>query len=96
MAASFPDLVSRAHHALDTLAKCREEAIRAREAAAEALLPRRAQAALRAAYVSESEERRPATAREALSAFERRAGAERQRPPGGDLRSPSALTAGLS
>ena len=76
MAATIPELATRvivnAHHTLDTLAKCREEAIRAREAAAEAALPRRALAALRAAYVSDKQDRRPPTAREALSALERR------------------------
>jgi len=83
MAATIPELATRvivnAHHTFDTLAKCREEAIRAREAAAEAALPRRALAALRAAYVSDRQDRRPPTAREALSALERRNGAQRSR-----------------
>jgi hypothetical protein len=76
MADTNHDLASRvamrAHQALDTLEAYRHEARRAREAAADAELPRRARDALRARYVPHD---KPdlAMVRDALSALERRA-----------------------
>ena len=76
MADTHPDLASRvaprAHQVFDTFAAYRHEARRAREAAAEAELPRRARDALRARYVPQH---KPdlAMVRDALSALERRA-----------------------